>query len=123
MRVLCSSVLFFEALVVALAVPAALALTSGHHSLIVWGGLALAASCLLAAALLRTRAGYVLGSALQLALLAAGLVLPAMYVLAVLFGGLWVMAIVLARKADRYASERSTAVNGPEPGVPPSTGR
>jgi len=117
---LCSSVLFFEALVVALAVPAALALTTGHHGLIVWGGLSLAAACLVAAALLRSRAGYVLGSALQLAVLAAGLVLPAMYFMAVLFGGLWVMAIVLARKADRYASQRSTAANGPEPGQPPT---
>ncbi len=108
MRVLCSSVLFFEALVVALAVPAGLALTAHHHGLIVWGGLALAAACLLAAGLLRTSAGYVLGSALQLVVLASGFLLPAMFFLGALFGGLWVLAIVLARKADRYAHLRST---------------
>jgi hypothetical protein len=117
-RVLCSSVLFFEALVVALAVPTALALTVGHRGLILWGGLALVAACLLAAALLRTTAGYVLGSALQLVVLASGLVLPAMSLLAILFGGLWVMAIVLARKADRYAALRSTQTGGPGPGAP-----
>lgn len=120
MRVLCSSVLFFEALVVALAVPAALALTSGHHVLIVWGGLALTASCLLAAALLRTPFGYALGSGLQILVLASGFVLPAMFFMAVLFGGLWVLAIVLARKADRYAALRSTHPDGPEPTARPS---
>jgi hypothetical protein len=107
-RVLCSSVLFFEALVVALAIPAGLALTTHHHGLIVWGGLALAGACLLAAGLLRTAAGYVLGSVLQVVVLASGFLLPAMFFLGVLFGGLWVLAIVLARKADRYAHLRST---------------
>ena len=120
MRVLCSSVLFFEALVVGLAIPAALALTSGRHGLIVWGGLALVASCLLAAALLRTPVGYPLGSGLQLVVLASGLVLPAMFLMAILFGGLWVMATVLARKADRYAHLRSADPDGPEPAAGPS---
>jgi hypothetical protein len=119
-RVLCSSVLFFEALLVALAVPTALALTTGHRGLILWGGLALAAACLLAAAALRTAAGYVLGSVLQVVVLASGLVLPAMSFLAILFGGLWVMAIVLARKADRYAAPGSTQTSGPEAGLPSS---
>ncbi len=115
MRVLCSAVLFFEAVVVALAVPAALALTSGHRGLILWGGLALAAACLVAAGLLGSRAGYVLGSGLQLAVLAGGFLLPAMFFLGVLFGGLWVLAIVLARKADRYAHLGSTGPSGPGP--------
>ncbi len=108
MRVLCASVLFFEALMVALAVPAGLALTDRHHGLILWGGLALALACLLAAGLLRSRVGYVLGSALQLAVVASGFLIPAMFFLGALFGGLWVLAIVLARKADRYAHLRST---------------
>ena len=115
MRLLCSSVLFFEALVVALAIPAALALTTGQHGLILWGGLGLAAGCLLAAGLLRGSAGYVLGSVMQVVVLASGLVLPAMFVLGALFGGLWVLAIVLARKADRYAHLRSTGSAGAEP--------
>ena len=62
----------------------------------------------LAAGLLRTSAGYVLGSVLQLVVLASGFLLPAMFFLGALFGGLWVLAIVLARKADRYARLRST---------------
>jgi Protein of unknown function (DUF4233) len=107
-RALCASVLFFEALIVGLAVPAGLALTDQHHGGILWGGLALAVACLLAAGLLRSRAGYVLGSALQVAVVASGFLIPAMFFLGALFGGLWVLAIVLARKADRYAHLRST---------------
>ena len=103
MRVLCSSVLFFEAVVAGLAIPAGLALTDRHHSLILWGGLVLVVGLLLAAGLLRSRAGYVLGSALQLGLVASGFLLPAMFFLGTVFGGLWVFAIVLARRADRYA--------------------
>jgi hypothetical protein len=107
MRVLCSSVLFFEAVVVGLAIPTGRALTDQHPSLILWGGLALLAACLLAAGLLRGRVGYVLGSAVQLAVIASGFLLPAMFFLGGVFGALWVLAIVLARKADRYALLRS----------------
>jgi len=106
-RTLCASVLFFEAVIAGLAIPTGLALTDRHHPLIVWGGLCLVVGLLLAAGLLRTSAGYVLGSALQVLLVASGYVLPAMYFLGLVFGGLWVLAIVLARRADRYAALRS----------------
>jgi Protein of unknown function (DUF4233) len=108
MRVLCSSVLFFEAILVGLAVPVGRALTDQHPSLILWGGLALACSCLLVAGLLRHRVGYLLGSALQVVVVASGFLLPAMFFLGAVFGALWVLAIVLARRADRYAHLRST---------------
>ena len=114
MRALCASVLFFEAIVVGLAVPAGLALTDAHHGLILWGGLALAVALLLAAGLLRSQVGYVLGSVLQVVIVASGFLLPAMFFLGAMFAGLWVMAIVLARRADRYALLRST-----EPPAPP----
>jgi Protein of unknown function (DUF4233) len=117
-RVLCSSVLFFEAVVVGLAIPAGLALTTGHHGLIVWGGLVLFLALLLAAGLLRTSAGYVLGSALQVVVLASGFVLPAMFFLGAMFGGLWVLAIVLARRADRYAAGRLTNPGSGQPAPP-----
>jgi hypothetical protein len=118
MRVLCASVLFFEAVIAGLAIPAGRALTDQHPSLLLWGGLALVAALLLAAGLLRTRSGYVLGSALQLVIVASGFLLPAMFFLGIVFGGLWVFAIVLARRADRYALLRS---NPPSPeSTPPA---
>ncbi|MGZ4695652.1 MAG: DUF4233 domain-containing protein [Acidimicrobiales bacterium] len=103
MRTLCSSVLVFEAVVVLLAIAPALALTNAHHGALVWGGLAVAAGCVLSAALLRGRAGYVLGSVVQVAVVAAGFVLPAMFFLGGLFAALWVSAILLARRAERLA--------------------
>ena len=109
MRTLCASVLFFEAVIAGLAIPAGLALTDHHHGVILWGGLALFFGLLLSAGLLRTSAGYVLGSALQVVLVASGFVLPAMFFLGLVFGGLWILAIVLARRADRYAALRSSA--------------
>ncbi len=106
MRVLCSSVLFFEAVVVGLAIPAGLAVTDDHHGLIVWGGLTVVLWCLVAAGLLRTRAGFVLGSAVQFAILGAGFLLPAMFFLGLLFGGLWLLALVLPGRAARIQAQR-----------------
>jgi hypothetical protein len=122
MRTLCASVLFFEAVMVGVAVPAGLALSHSHHGLILWGGLALALACVVVAGLLRHPFGYVLGSALQLVVLASGFLLPAMFFLGLLFGGLWVLAIVLARKVDRYARLRALApdhLEAPDQPEPP----
>lgn len=106
MRALCASVLFFEAMIVGLAVPAGLALTDDHHGLILWGGLGVAMVCLVAAGMLRSRAGYVLGSIVQVAVIGAGFVLPAMFLLGLLFGALWVLALVLPGRAARVQAER-----------------
>jgi len=106
-RTLCASVLFFEAVISGLAIPAGIALSDQHHGLILWGGLALFVLLLLAAGLLRSQVGYVLGSALQVALVASGFLLPAMFFLGLVFTALWVFAIVLAKRADRYALLRS----------------
>jgi hypothetical protein len=111
-------VLFFEALVVALFIVPALTLVEGHHGLILWGGLGVVAACLVAAGLLRTRAGYVLGSVVQLAVVGAGFVLPVMFGLGLVFAGLWVAAILVARRAEavRAQAERAalrSAEDGP----------
>jgi len=114
MRTLCASVLFFEAVISGLAVPAGLALTDQHHGLILWGGLALFLLLLLAAGLLRSPVGYVLGSVLQVALVGSGFLLPAMFFLGLVFAALWVFAIVLAKRADRYALLRSDLPGPPD---------
>lgn len=109
MRALCASVLFFEAVVVALAIVPALTLVDGHSALIVWGGLGVVAACLLAAGLLRSSVGYVLGSVVQVAVVAAGFVLPAMFFLGGLFAAFWVAAILVARRADSVRAARAAA--------------
>lgn len=107
MRVLASSVLFFEAVVVALAIPAALALGDASPTAVAWWLGGAAVGCLVAAALLRSRVGYLLGSLLQVVVLASGLLLPAMYFLGAVFAALWTTALVLGRRGERIRAERS----------------
>lgn len=100
MRVLGASVLIFEAIVVGLAIPAALALTDADPAVIGWwfGGAAVAGVVI--AGLLGHRAGYLLGSLLQVAVIAAGFVLPAMFFMGGLFALLWALALYLGHKAE-----------------------
>jgi hypothetical protein len=105
-RTLCSAVLVFEAIVVGLAIAPARALTDARPGLLLWGGLTLVVLCVLAAALLRGPAGYVLGSAVQVLVIVSGIVLPVMYFLGALFAALWIVAILLPRRADRIRAGR-----------------
>ena len=43
------------------------------------------------------------GSALQLLVIAAGVVVPVMYALGAIFAGFWVLAIVMGRRAESSA--------------------
>jgi hypothetical protein len=73
------------------------------------GGCVLAVLCLLVSGLMRRPFGVTLGWAVQLLTLASALVLPAMLVVAVIFGGLWVLALWQGPRAeelaDRHAAE------------------
>jgi hypothetical protein len=69
-------------------------------------GLGLAALSLVAAGLLRTRAGYWLGWVVQVASLALGFVITMMFLLGVIFAALWAGAYVLGGKVDRERAER-----------------
>ena len=76
-----------------------------------WGGVAIAVLCVVAAGALRGRAGIVLGWLAQLLTLATGLVLPAMLLVAGIFGGLWWLCLSQGLKLDRLTAERA-AVEG-----------
>ncbi len=52
------------------------------------------------------------GSALQLLVIAAGVVVPVMYALGAIFAGFWVLAIVMGRRAE---SSPPPAQPGPGP--------
>jgi len=71
------------------------------------GGLLVVALCLLAAGLLRTPAGYALGSTVQILVVAGGFIVPAMFFLGGLFALLWVSAILVARRAARVVAARA----------------
>jgi hypothetical protein len=99
MRVLTSSVLVMEAIVLGLAIPVAL-VAGGQPAAVGWllGGVALA--CLVLPAFGSRPLFVPAGWALQVALLAAGVFEPFLFVLGALFAILWAIAVRLGRRAD-----------------------
>ena len=98
MRRLCATVLIMEAIVIGLAIPVAITIEhESHQAAGIAGGVLAGAAVLLAAVIGRPRQRWALaaGSLLQVAVIAAGLVVPAMFVLGVLFAVLWAVAIWL----------------------------
>jgi Protein of unknown function (DUF4233) len=107
-RTFAAPVLFFEALIVALAIPVGLTLTDAPHAGVVlaFGGVSVA--CLLCAGLLRFSWAYGLGSVLQVAVLACGLIVPTMLILGVIFGALWIAALRYGRRVDLAKAQRGS---------------
>jgi Protein of unknown function (DUF4233) len=100
-RRLCSTVLIFEVVVIGLAIPVAITIAHARPAAAGVTGGALAAAALVIAGLVgRPGQGWALvaGTVLQVAVIATGVVVPAMYALGVIFGALWLTAIWLARR-------------------------
>jgi MFS superfamily sulfate permease-like transporter len=111
-RVLAATVLSFEALVVIFAGLVAKDLSSATPAAALAASGALALACLLCTALLRTRVGYVLGSLLQLAVIAVGLWVPVMFFLGLVFACLWAFALVVGRLRRPEADPRAPTRDG-----------
>lgn len=92
-RRLCATVLTFEGLMVFFGalVASRMSDVSAGTALAVGGGLAL--GCILASGSLRGRHGLAIGWGLQVLVLATGFVVPAMFFMGLLFGGLWIAAL------------------------------
>jgi hypothetical protein len=126
-RRLCGTVLIMEAIIIGLAILPAIALEHANRPLAggIGGGLALCA-LLLSGMVGRPRMGWALkaGTVLQAMVIAAGIVVPAMYVLGVIFAALWVTGIWLARRheAPERTVTRDPRSSGatPTPGAPPA---
>jgi hypothetical protein len=100
-RQLCGTVLVFEAIIIGLAILPAIVLEHANRGLAGGIGGALAVCALLIGGMVgRPRMGWALlaGTVLQLLVIAAGVVVPAMYVLGVIFAALWFTGIWLARR-------------------------
>lgn len=100
MRVLGASVLTMEAIVIgfALLIAKDLSASTSFPAGLVGGLIALLA--ITAAGLLKRRIGWWLGWLVQAATFTLGIAVPMMYVLGVIFAGLWVGAIVVGRKGE-----------------------
>lgn len=105
-RRLAASVLSFEALMVLFAIAVAIQLSDVRPTLALAGGFGLAGACLLAAGSLRHRWGFALGTAVQVLVLASGLVVPAMWLLGAVFAGLWLLALWLGARAITIERDR-----------------
>lgn len=110
-RRLCGTTLLAQAMSVFFGALVAwrLAGTTGDEraTLYLWGGLALAVLCVVAAGALRGRAGIALGWAAQVLTLLSGIVLPAMLVVGVLFALLWWLCLSQGLRMDRIDAERA----------------
>lgn len=105
-----ATVLACEAFVVFFASLAAYGLRAAEPGVILAVGLAASIACLLTAGLLRRRVGYAIGSALQVALVGAGVVVGALRVhllpVAIVFAVLWVVSLRLGVRIDRERAQR-----------------
>ena len=76
-----------------------------HGSFAIAIGSVIAISCLLTAGLMKKKVGWIIGSILQLALIAYGVVVTPMYFMGALFGGLWVAAYYFGRKGEAIRAD------------------
>jgi hypothetical protein len=128
MRQLCGTVLIMEAIILGLAILPAIVLEHANRPLAggIGGGLAFCA-LLLSGMVGRPHMGWALkaGTVLQVLVIAAGVVVPAMYALGVIFAALWVTGIWLARRhaapqtaAPQTAAPQTAAQEPRSSGVP-----
>jgi cytochrome bd-type quinol oxidase subunit 1 len=122
-RQLCGMVLIMEAIVIGLAIPVAIVLEHANHGLAggIGGGLAVLA-VVIGGVVGRPRMGWAVyaGTVLQVLVIAAGVVVPAMYVLGVIFAALWVTGLWLARRyADPRPAEHSRPASHQQPAEHP----
>jgi hypothetical protein len=100
MRVVLQTVLIFEMIVFGLAIPVMILISGVSGAAAAGFGSAAALLALLAAALLRSRVGYILGWLAQLAGLALGFLTTTMFIVGALFGAVWVMSFLMGKRLD-----------------------
>jgi hypothetical protein len=102
------AILLLEAIVVGLAIPVAVVLYDGGARA-AWTLGILTLLLLLGAGYARQPRGVAVGSALQLLVILAGVVVPALALLGLLFLGVWITAIVYGGRAERAAAAQRAA--------------
>ena len=97
MRMLASAVLIMEVFIMGFAM---LLAKDNHEASTIIAGAIIAILLLLTPGLLKKRTGWILGSILQFLMIGYAVVVPSLAFLALIFGGLWIAAIVVGRKGE-----------------------
>lgn len=108
-RALCATVLTLEAITLGLSTPVMITIADVPPGPALTVGLGLPILCLVAAGLLRSQAGYVVGHAVQVGAVALGVVVPLMFFLGAVFALLWGTAYWLGGKIERERAEAYAA--------------
>ena len=108
-RAMCSGMLGLQTVVLFLTTPVMLSLTDVGTGTGLALGLGLTLACVLALGLVRSPLGAWPGWAVQVASIALGFVVTAMFFLGLVFLALYAGAFFLGAKVDRERAERATA--------------
>jgi Protein of unknown function (DUF4233) len=100
MRVVLMTVLIFEVIVYGLAIPVMILVSDTPAAAAAGFGGGAAVLALVAAGLLRSRLGYVLGWLAQLSGIALGLLTSSMFVVGAILAAVWVLAFLLGKRLD-----------------------
>jgi Protein of unknown function (DUF4233) len=100
MRVVLQTVLIFEVIVFGLAIPVMILISSVPAATAAGFGSGAALLGLLAAGLLHSRVGYLLGWLAQLAGLALGFLTATMFIVGAVFTAVWVMSFLMGKRLD-----------------------
>jgi len=96
-KVLGASVLIAESMTMGFAILLAM---KDHSDTAIIYGCVISFLLFLAAALVRRPGGFVIGSIMQIAMIAFGFVVPSFFIIGAVLIGLWVAAIVVGRKGE-----------------------
>jgi hypothetical protein len=101
MRVLGSTVLILEALVVLLAVPIAINVSNVNATYVLVIGIALAGLLVLTVGVITKPIAVPIGWVLQVLVIASGIIVPTMFFIGGLFALLWFFAVRNGQRVDR----------------------
>ena len=115
MKTLCAAVLFFQSIVVLLAIPVAIVVQGVAAPIGIAVGGALVLACLFVAGSQRRTWGLAAGWALQVIVILTGFVVPTMFFLGGVFALLWFYSIRVGRSGDAIKAAREAQQQQPQP--------
>jgi hypothetical protein len=116
MRVIASSVLVFEAVIVLLAIPVAIALGGVDATTAALVGGALMVLCVAVAGSLGRPWGYAAGWVVQALILLSGFIVHAMFFVGGLFVALWWIGLMVGRRGEQVRAQRWESSSDPRQG-------